>query len=460
MATGEFEIRARPEPKHLPPELERKEVELQMARKRVRQHIEDLRPRSGLEKFSEGINTLRTLKATADMSAVFRQGFPLIATRPAAALDAFKKAFGATFSEFKAEQVMTAIEQADHHYIRQRAKLFLANVNGHITEGEENFLSNLIERTPGLKETIAPVTKASERHAVTFLNLMRVSAFDEFLAKHPNATREELAAWAHFVNVMSGRGRGIKDKEFAGLAGAAIFAPRFAASRIQGPFMAFQYWKLPRVRAAIAKDYAATLALGGTALGLMAAAGAEVDMDPKSSDWGKARFGNTSIDVWGGFQQPMRILARVVGRPIVKGVAINAFGANIGDDEIDPMELVQRFSRYKASPAAALFNELRTGKSLIGKEVEPVDELFGTPLPFELKPWQVTALGALVPMVLADVEKAYSDGGPSIGTAATSASSFFGIGTNTYERGGKKSAIPGLKLPHPKAKKLSLAGVR
>ena len=37
-------------------------------------------------------------------------------------------------------------------------------------------------------------------------------------------------------------------------------------------------------------------------------AGAEVGDDPEDSDFGKIIIGNTRIDIWGGIQQPMRLL--------------------------------------------------------------------------------------------------------------------------------------------------------
>jgi hypothetical protein len=447
LATGNLQMRPRPEPKQLPPELERKEIELRMARKEIRMQIEARRPLSRLKKWNEGLNVLRQLKATADMSGVLRQGFPLIAPRPFEGLKAFRKAFGATFSEFKSEQVMNAIEQADHHYIRQRAKLYISDPTAKLAQGEEYFLSNLVDKVP----VVGEISKASERNMVTFLNLMRVAAFDEFYAKFPNATREELAAWAHFVNVMSGRGdTGLQGKA-AAAASALIFAPKFAASRIQGPFMPLYYWKLPRVRNMAARDIAATFGLGMTALGLMALAGGKLTLDPQSADWGKARFGDTRIDLWGGFQQPMRIIARLVKRGGIKG--LNLFGTHFKDEDMDPKDMLMNFAAYKIAPSLSMLNEYWTGKNMVGDEIEPVDELFDKRLPFELRPWMVTSLNAMVPMIFQDIADAYGDGGVPK-SAFVAPISFFGGSASTYESGRKKSRkghLPG---------KLSIAGAR
>ena len=115
LRTGEFEVRKPPKPQvKIPKEYERAQVELEMARKRIRAMEREMQPWTARRMGSEFINTLRTLKATADMSGALRQGFILSARHPVAAAKSFGKAAQAMFSKYKAEQIDHAIRSAEH----------------------------------------------------------------------------------------------------------------------------------------------------------------------------------------------------------------------------------------------------------------------------------------------------------------------------------------------------------
>lgn len=412
LRTGNFKVKAPAPARVLPPALERTKVELSMARKRIRAMIEESAPITARRVGVEAVNTARTLKATADMSATLRQGLALVARRPIEGIKAFDKSFGATFSRTKAEQIDTAIRSADHHYIREKSGLFLPDIgSAKINAREEMFMAQWIEKVPG----VGAVVKASNRHMVTFLNLMRTSAFDQFLMKYPNATPRELKAWANWVNIASGRGDLGRASAIANELSLGIFAPRFAASRIETPFMAFKNWKHPRVRKEIAKDYAALAGLGGTALGLAHLAGFEVGLDPRSPDFGKIRVGDTRIDIWGGFQQPARLITRI-GLGATDKAGLTGKQLTEREKDIDPIELVSRFAAFKLAPSITVPTELYRGRSIVGEPMTPTE----------------TAIRSVTPMVYDDIFDAYRRDGLGVATAS-GVFNFLGVGTNTYE---------------------------
>ncbi len=411
LRTGEFIITERPSLKEIPPELERKQIALKRARRQIRVAIDEMAPLTAGKLSVEAINTLRTLKATADMSATLRQGVLLSIRRPVMATKAFGKSFKAFFRKYSAERVDNAIRSADHHYIREKSGLQLTEVEGLRTAREEMFGAQMIEKVP----IIGDVVTASNRHMTTHLNLLRVGAFDQFLAKFPNATHAELTAWADVVNVYSGRGDLGRAAAVANTLSLAVFAPRFAVSRIQTPYMIFKYWKLPRVRAEIAKDMVGFVSVGTTMLVLADLAGFEVGLDPRNPDFGKIRIGDTRIDIWGGVQQPVRVVARV-GLAVTDKTGITGKELTKRERDVDPLNLLGRFAAYKLAPSVTIPLELIKGKTIVGEPVTPTQ----------------TAARAVLPLWLDDVADAYRKEGAGR-AVLVGGLTFLGVGATTYE---------------------------
>jgi len=409
LRTGDFKTpTGRPE-RRLPPEMEKVRVELEVARKKVRLELAEMEPLTMRGRLNEGLNTLRTLKATADFSSVLRQGLIATVNYPSKAVPAFLKSAKAAFSEMTAEQIQLGIKNAPHHWIRERSKLYLAELEGaRLTAREEMFMSRLLRKAPVFKKIVG----ASERQFVTYLNMMRVAAFDEFLLKNPNATPVELAAWADYINVSTGRGN-LRSFSTAGTALATVvFAPRFAVSRFETPYTLIRHWKQPRVRARIAKELATTMSVGVTALALADLAGLEVGLDPREADFGKIRFGDTRIDIWGGMQQPARLFLRAVLQA-GKAAGINEVGASYSGESVD--DLMWRFIRYKASPGVNIVSSLLEGKNAVGEEVTPIE----------------VAWKSILPLIIEDIVDSYLQSGLEAATIS-GALNFMGVGTNTY----------------------------
>lgn len=364
MRTGDFVIKEPIPPREIPLSLERKQIELKRARRQIRVAIDEMGPLTPRKLGIEAINTLRTLKATGDFSATLRQGLVLSVRRPVMATKAFGKSFKAFFRENAADRVDNAIRSAPHHYLREKSGLQLTEIGAVLTRREEMFGARLIEKVP----VIGEVVKASNRHMVTHLNLLRTAAFDGFLAKYPNATHAELTAWADYVNIASGRGNLGRFSAVANELSIGFFAPRFAVSRFQTPLSVLKHWKQPRVRKEIAKDMVALTSTGLMALVLADLAGAEVSLDPRNPDFGKIRIGDTRIDIWGGLQQPFRLVARA-GLAITDKVGITGKELIEGDKSVNLIDMFFRFAGYKIAPIGTITAEAIEGKTIVGEPV-------------------------------------------------------------------------------------------
>ncbi len=418
LKTGEFKQPYKPKSPYTTPELERNQIALRRARAQWREAIAAMEPATGRSRIREGANFLRTVKATADMSATLRQGLWLSTSRPATAMQAFGKSARAFFSTATAEQIDNAIRQHPNQLIRDMSGLQLADLDGVVSQREEMFASKLAERLP----VFGDLVKASNRSMTTTLNLLRTAAFDDFVAKFPNATTDELRAWANWVNVASGRGEldlgvdALKSLRGAGEAmSLVIFAPRFAASRIQTPGMVVRHWQHPRVRQAIARDMAATVGLGLTALVLADAAGLDVGVNPRESDFGKIRFGDTRIDLWGGVQQPVRLLTRAMLRGTDE-YGLTGEGLPASEKEAFGLrDLVGQFAAFKLAPAVTLPMELVERKTAVGEDTEPSE----------------TLMRSVMPLVWEDVYETYRLAGPEA-AAVSGMLNFLGASTQTF----------------------------
>jgi hypothetical protein len=362
------------------------------------------------------------LKATGDMSAVLRQGAILIVRRPGPARIAFARAFKAAFSTYEAERIDRMIREDPRQFKREAAGLYLAPVGGDadaagLTGREEVFMSRFLERVPGL----GPVMQGSERHYVSFLNLMRTAAFDGFADTHPDATPEELSAWAEYVNAASGRGNLGDFSAASGALATAFFSPRFLVSRFQVPLALVKPSTPPAVRAEIAKDLGAFVGLGLLTLTLASLAMDDdegtVGTDPRDADFGKVVVGNVRVDVWGGELPVARLVARGA-LTVTDHAGVTTPPRGRGDDVY---RLAASFLTYKLSPTVTVPVELLTGKNVFGQPVEP----------------GAAAVDAFLPLGVSGTMEAYDAGATPEQARAYAAAVFmgnlFGLGVSAYD---------------------------
>ncbi len=393
------------------------QVKLAQLRREAREQIHRLRPRTRREIFVDIASLPRELMATADFSGVGRQAAILSTLDPIAALKITKESLPSFFSQDKADEIDLKIKQHENQPIRVKAGLKIKSMeNIKFSDREEDFISSMGEKIP----LWGQVVKASNRHMVSHLNLIRTMSFDRFLNLYPNATDEELKNWANYVNIASGIGDLGAFNKVASELSIMFFSPRFSASRIQLPYEGFKYKATPRVRKEIAKNYMKFLSMVGLSLLLADMGGAKVELNPQSSDWLKIKIGDTRIDLWGGLQQPARLT--VVSMLKV----LSTTGAVKLDKDVDLFQSVARFLRYKLSPAISLPLELAQGRNAIGQKVNPLQSMIKN----------------FTPLVAEEIVETYSSN-PLLG-AILAPFILLGVGVNTF---GKRGQSSGTDLP-------------
>lgn len=389
-----------------------KRIQEQQAKRDARRGINEFRAKTAMEKILDVATLPRSLLATADMSATLRQGLLLSVSRPTTAAKAFTEAFKAFFSQHKADEIDLTIKLDPRQVVRDRAGLYLTPMDRiDFAAREETFASTLAERIPVAKHLIL----ASERHMVATLNMLRSASFDQFAEQNPDASIEDLRAWADYVNKASGRGNLGRAAGAAQAASIVFFAPRFAISRFQAPLTLVSNVKNPTVRNAIAKDFAAFLGLGGTALVLASLRGMDVGTDPEDSDFGKIIWKDTRIDIWGSFQQP----ARLAMQPILAGKQ----NFVEGETDIDLISAFMQFVSYKMSPTVTIPAQLLTGEDMVGEDRTALQTLGDS----------------ATPLIVQETIDTYSQEQSPAAAAGAFGAAFFGIGVSSFEKEDDKS---------------------
>lgn len=415
LKTGNYEIPEKIQKPPVPPELEQKQIVERRLKKRLRNEIEQSKPMTRGEQILDLAAISRSSITTFDVSATMRQNLFFTSAHPATAAKIFGKSLETLFSKYKAEQIENAIQNSSNKFLYDVAGIEFDALPGDLGKHTEFFSSRMAERIPGYGK----IVQASSRNMTTAVNLMRKSMMDEFIAKYPNATTAELQAWGDVV--MKGTGKGDLG-QFAGAAkvlGATFFAPKFTFSRFQTPYTLVKYWEMPRVRAEIAKNMAATVGAGATVIGLAVMNGAKTGADPASPDFGKIVIGDTRIDLWGGFLQPARLILQIGEMGAVS--ATQGYAAT-QKKFLSPTDLASQFAAFRLNPALTIGSSVVFGKDVMGQKIEPLD----------------ATVNALMPLLFQDIRDAWElqGGAAAVGAGAGSA---VGLGIATYRKKSKLS---------------------
>lgn len=367
------------------------------------------------------LNVPRSLITSFDMSAPLRQGVLFTTTKPRVAFSAAKEMFSQAFSPKNFDNWLNNLKNEPVYKLAKEAKLYIADprkIAGGLAEKEERFMSNIAQRIP----LIGAVTRASERAYTSFLNKMRIDVFKNISNKFikdgldPVTDKKVFEDLANFINNATGRGSLPQAVE----RGAAVwnnvfFSPRLIASRFNLLNPGWYLKQSAPVRREAVKSFAEFIGVGSTVLALAAAAGADVELDPRSTDFGKIRVGNTRWDIWGGFQQWVRVFSQISSgeRKTAKGDVVEL------DKEKYPFEsrldVGARFFRGKLAPIPSLILELLDGQKLFGDEITLKGE----------------ALDNAIPLYLQDIKDAIKQIGPEA-LLTVGIPGFFGVGVQSY----------------------------
>lgn len=347
-------------------------------------------------------NLPRAVEASYDISAPLRQGAVLVGRE--AWYTSWEPMIRSFADERVAKGALEAIVQDPVYWAWAKpAGLAIADPGFGaaygITIPQEAFVAlrpgivaEYIGKIPGLRH--------SQRSYTTFLNKLRFDTFKSTLQTWQRLGRDysmdDVRHLARWINIASGWGElGPAEKVLPELAGV-LFAPRFRASRWEMlPYALYLGLTNPLMRREVARDLAAFFTMNLSLSSLAQISGvADVELDPRSTDFGRMRIGDTRIDTWAGFQPDIRMLAQLAtgaGKSTVSGEVY----------EKGRTETVLRRLQGILHPMAGTIVDVYMGQTFIGEQVEPTSE---------------TALrmmeNRLLPMFFQDLKDAIEEYGP------------------------------------------------
>jgi len=338
-----------------------------------------------------------------DYSAPFRQSIVATIANPTLAAKAFVQMFRASFSKGYMDNFFFDLENDPNYELMKELGLAITDPNSPFLKArEEAFMSGYVEKVESFigkklfgNENLGLV-RGSERAYVYYLNKMRVDLFNQYVnrlmeqGKTPENSPEIYRTVTGYVNNVTGRGGMGKMEQYAPVLSAAFFSPRLIAARLN-LLNPYYFYTLPSdVKKIYLRDMGIFLATGISILGMIYLAGGGededdiwIETDPTSSDFAKIRKGNKRWDIWGGFQQYVRVIAQISRqrkKSTTTGEIIElddnaAFGETTGD-------IATRFVRNKLAPIPAAIWNFKTGRTSVGEKVTVKDQLFSnlTPL--------------------------------------------------------------------------------
>lgn len=327
----------------------------------------------------------KSMNATFDNSFGLKQGWKVMTTHPAIWAKAWGKSWVNIAKTLKGAEVMDGVHAriaSDEFMLNGKFKDYkieLPGMKGY--KGEEFFPSQALEKIPG----VGRLFKASDV-AYTAMQLdMRMNLAKALITKAENSgivdisNPKERAAIGNLINSMTGRGHLGKLEPAARTLNNVFFSPRFAKSNIDalgGHLLTGAGGKGVItgaggfVRREAAMNLLKMTALAGTTLAIAdSLIPGSVEWDPRSSDAGKIKIGNTRFDVTGGMGSFVTMYARQATGKTKSSSTGELKSYNSGDPYADTRwDALWKFTENKFSPAAGAVRDILRGEDFGGNE--------------------------------------------------------------------------------------------
>lgn len=361
----------------------------------------------------ESWNFARGLKASYDLSAMFRQAYGAISYR--GWWQGAGKMLGAGWDEATFQGIQKGI--SEHPLFKKRirgynrstgkpivipsfaddAGLQLGELSDALDKREEMIQStwsetggNIPYLSAAYRKTIGRGVRASNRAFTAMLNVARSQTFIDQVEAHnlldpdtPNNLKRARDI-AQAINTITGRGSlGKYLENHADLIGQGFWSPRLAASRLKmfNPWTYMNPNVSKEARQMYARSAISMLIAGTTMLKLAELCGAEINLDPSSADFMKAKLGKLRIDPWAGFQQ-YAVAASKLWTGKSTSTSPDKHGNTKTFDLTQPHNpyqptrgsVVLNFLRGKSHPMVGALIDVFSGEDMIGNPVN-IDEM-------------------------------------------------------------------------------------
>lgn len=317
----------------------------------------------------------KSLKASMDMSYAFRQGAKIFLANP----KEYKKAMLESFKYWK--NIGSKAEQ--DAIMREFKATYLAHPNYDklVNEGglafgvvEDFFPTAVGEKIP----VLGNIFKSSNEAFTSFSQSARFGIANDLMEKQMSMvgrdlTKDELKSIGYLANSLTGRGSLGKLENQADLLNRMFFSARYISSQIDTFTMPLNLkgnlspFALKEARKESAKIFATigSLIAGASLFG-------DVELDPRSSDFGKAKIGKYKIDLTNGLGSYLTLASRVVSwsKKNNKGKVIPLNSGKYGSEDV--ADVLGGFFTNKLAPSPGMiYNIAGKGSMFGGKEISP-----------------------------------------------------------------------------------------
>ena len=310
--------------------------------------------------FLDAINFPRAIQSALDLSNMFRQSgvlsIAMIWEHPSVFGKAFKDSLKSFAKQEGYDEVFRGIRAHPlYNFAKDPAGIALKethlSVEGVRGLREEPFFSKFATWLPGIKQ--------SARAFTAFSNSLRFGAVYKYLATRPQLwDKNELPWLGKMLNWETGRGP-VPESWLPFLSGI-MYSPSHQASRIAMPILLAK--ASPAVRQMAWRHF---IQYVGSGAGIMAAlkfsGAADIELDRRSTQFGKITVGNTHIDPWGGFLTYFRLADR-----LTEGQKKTSAGEIV---DVDKWDEIIRGGEYKTAPIYGIIRQIVTGETMMGEEL-------------------------------------------------------------------------------------------
>lgn len=371
------------------------------------------------------------IQASFDDSAIFRQGWKTIFTHPDVwaknAIQSFRDITGQIGRSPKNSEIMNAVK-ADIASRPNSVNGLYQRMKLDVGENEEEFPTSLPEKIP----VLGRLYKASETAYTAFVYRMRADIADKYAKIAENSgvdltDDKQVREIGRMVNSLTGRGDLGSLEKVGKEVNSIFFSPKMLKAQLDfltGHNLDKDITPFVRKQAAInlVRAIAGTAAVMATAQALWGKQA--VETDPRSSDFGKIKLGDTRFDVSGGSAALITLAARLATlstKSTTTGKITQldqkdkkgnpAFGAETG------MDVLYDFATNKTSPLASVVVDELKQETFSGGKPTPLGE----------------ATNLITPLPLSNAEEIYGDP-KGADPLLTILADTLGINTNTYKK--------------------------
>jgi hypothetical protein len=365
----------------------------------------------------------RAAKSTLDISMGGRQGLLVAGRHPVEWARANVESLKYLKDQKYFEKSMNVIRNSSEYESAAKYKLALQAAAPEKLTEEAFASSDILTGKVAKKLVVGHLVDASERAYDGGLTTLRYNLWKNKLDSLGGLEKAQrdlgdqgMKDLAEVINTATGRGGkagGLVEKHMKSLS-TTLFSPRLWASRLNTLNPYYYYRLSPVARREALENAGAFAGLATLALTAAAAAGGQVETDPRSSDFLKVKFGDSRYDILGGLQQNIVFAAREItgSKKSSQSGRITKLGGGFGSPT--RLSVAADLVRNKANPFLGAAANILEGTDKSGNKVNPLTEI-----------------GQLfVPLSIQGTVEGYKSSG--IGGALKNIPDVVGISTQTY----------------------------